>query len=427
MNALSFLIAPHDPYEFVQRIWESSVALVTDRPSTYFDRLMPIDAVFDVLSRETLFYPAVQVFHSGSQLPAGEYTTVWPYGRESHRVIDCDRVLQLFDQGATLNVIGLERLHPQVQLLNMALERESGFPVHTTGFLTPGRTANIPAHYDEVDFFVLQTFGRKRWRLWHSDQPLPLVRGGDRTYRSGHLAVSDDRLIGEHVLRPGDTLFVPRGVIHQTFTEGEPSFHITVGINPHRWLDVLSAAANGALSHLGRDLRFRGSVPMPGSLAYESVKGTLPKIFDELAREVAIESRKRLRTALETVDRRMLAGRYSARQRQLLDLDCLHEVSQDSIIQRRPGLVAQVGREGDKFLLRFHGKTLFLPLGYAAGIEKLETGMACAVHQICDSNDSRHARLDVIRRLLAEGYLTLVANSGEVFTECRVTDGASLT
>ena len=410
MNALTYLITPHDTDEFVQQVWESSTVFVTGRPSTYFDRLMPIDDLFDILSRETLFFPAVQVFHSGRQLLAAEYTTLWPYGRESHRVIDCDRLLQLFDQGATLNVVGLERLHPGVQRLNMALERESGFPVHTTGFLTPGHSANIPAHYDEVDFFVLQTFGSKRWRLWHSDHALPLVRGGDRTYAGDHSALSDDRMLGEYVLRPGDTLFVPRGVIHQTFTEGEASFHVTVGINPHRWIDVLSVAVTRGLSILGGDLRFRGSLPMPGSLAHESVKGSLPEMFRELAEEVAAVSRASLLTALETVDRRMLAGRYSARPRQLLDLDRVSELTQDSIIQRRPGLVVQIGTSGDKCFLKFHGKTLYLPLAYATAITDLENDRPYFAHQFGDPNDSPVARLDVMRRLLAEGYITLVAD-----------------
>jgi hypothetical protein len=370
----------------------------------------------DILSRETLFYPAVQVFHAGRQLPPSDYTSWWHYGRESHRVIDCDRLLALFDAGATLNILGLERMNANVQRLNMALERETGFPVHTTGFLTPTHTANIPAHYDEVDFFVLQTYGRKRWRVWHSDTPLPLVKGGDRTYGEDHRALAPEQLVGEYVLGPGDTLFVPRGMIHQTFTEGDASFHITVGINPHRWYDAARAVLHRALESVSRDPRFRISLPMPESIVHARREAGLARQFDELVHVFEEAVTACAPQAMEMLDREMLTGRYRARPGQLLELDALDALSEESVVQRRPELVVQLTVHDAGYALRFQGKTLIVPGAYAGWLMQIEHGRALAVRELMALDTARSTRddtLKAVRQLITEGYLVCAPGISE--------------
>jgi lysine-specific demethylase/histidyl-hydroxylase NO66 len=417
MDALEYLIHPNSTHEFLRQAWERSPLFVTERTPAYFDGLMSLEDLVDVLSRETLFYPAVQVFQAGRQLAASDYTTWWHYGRESHRLIDGDRLLDLFDRGATLNILGLERMNAQVQHLNAALERETGFPVHTTGFLTPARAANIPAHYDEVDFFVLQTYGRKRWRVWQSDTQLPLVKGGDRTYGEGHRALDAERLAGDYVLGPGDMLFVPRGLIHQTFTESAASFHITVGINPHRWYDAMKAIVDRALTSVSQDRRFRVSLPMPGSIAYEaatpatSLFAPLVQTFEQAMKESAPH-------AMEALDRVMLTGRYRARPGQLLELDALDTLSEESVVQRRPALVVQLTPQEDGWALRFQGKTLVVPEQYVPWLVQLEEGRSCTVGDLLalgKGERTRDGTMNAVRQLIAEGYLTHAAAARRSF------------
>ena len=43
-------------------------------------------------------------------------------------------------------------------------------------------------------------------------------------------------------VEPGDTLYLPRGWLHQALTSDEDSLHLTVGVNVVTWLDALRAA-----------------------------------------------------------------------------------------------------------------------------------------------------------------------------------------
>jgi bifunctional lysine-specific demethylase and histidyl-hydroxylase NO66 len=95
-------------------------------------------------------------------------------------------------------------------------------------------------HFDDVDVYILQVEGAKRWRVY---APLPghaLPRYSSRDF--------EDAEIGEPlldtVLRPGDLLYLPRGTIHQAAAlEDDHSLHLTVSSEQRRsWADFLEIA-----------------------------------------------------------------------------------------------------------------------------------------------------------------------------------------
>jgi bifunctional lysine-specific demethylase and histidyl-hydroxylase NO66 len=97
-------------------------------------------------------------------------------------------------------------------------------------------------HYDDVDVFVVQTEGRKRWRLYAPlpDAILPAVSSPDFDEADGGIG---EPLL-DAVLRPGDMLYLPRGTIHQAEAlEGEHSLHVTISANQRTsWADFVAAA-----------------------------------------------------------------------------------------------------------------------------------------------------------------------------------------
>ena len=64
----------------------------------------------------------------------------------------------------------------------------------------------------------------------------------------------------ELTLRAGDTLYLPRGWLHDALTSDTDSLHITVGVNVHTWVDAFRAA----LDECEDDVEFRRSVPEDG-------------------------------------------------------------------------------------------------------------------------------------------------------------------
>ena len=82
-------------------------------------------------------------------------------------------------------------------------------------------------------------------------------------------------------LRAGDTLYLPRGWLHDALTSDTDSLHLTVGVNVHTWTDAFRAA----LADCERDVEFRRSVPADGDQAAD--------LLDRLAEQLAPEDVRR--------------------------------------------------------------------------------------------------------------------------------------
>jgi len=126
-----------------------------------------------------------------------------------------------------------------------------------------GKRTSAPPHTDKQDVLVVQTNGKKHWRVYEpttaSLKPSADVfaRGKGTDSLPLHVLESmEDNLLLETDLHPGDVLFVPAGFPHTTGTahqdeehdgesEGESdktSVHLTYNIDTHVWeLDYLNA------------------------------------------------------------------------------------------------------------------------------------------------------------------------------------------
>lgn len=111
---------------------------------------------------------------------------------------------------------------------------------------------SAPPHTDKQDVLVVQTQGRKHWKVFAPPDPSlkpesdVFARGKTEDNLSLYSLVATSELVLETTLNPGDILFVPAGFPHTTATvledseNLETSLHLTLGIDHHIWgLDYL--------------------------------------------------------------------------------------------------------------------------------------------------------------------------------------------
>eukprot|EP00658_Telonema_sp_P-2_P003356 TRINITY_DN11234_c0_g1_i1.p1 TRINITY_DN11234_c0_g1~~TRINITY_DN11234_c0_g1_i1.p1 ORF type:complete len:335 (+),score=41.34 TRINITY_DN11234_c0_g1_i1:121-1125(+) len=124
----------------------------------------------------------------------------------------------------------------------LALDFQAGFglPASANMYATlPGFQTAAARHTDRMDAFIVQTSGKKHWKVWIPKVSFP-VWG---VHENGQWGKGFDRvesnqtgpLVLEHTLRPGELLYVPRGFLHETSTSGpgalpEPSVALTVAL-----------------------------------------------------------------------------------------------------------------------------------------------------------------------------------------------------
>jgi hypothetical protein len=187
----------------------------------------------------------------------------------------------------------------------------------------------------------------------------------------------------ELTLQPGDTLYLPRGWLHDALTSERESLHITVGVNVYTWVDAFRAAVDS----LADDVDFRRSVREPTSDGAELL-GRLEARLEP--REVARRMRERfVRTRRPVLDGQLAEGRAAA------------ELSVDALVERRPTVIADL----DGASLSFEGKRLVFP-------ERVRAEVAAAVFSegpfsaaaLPGSLDDE-GRLVLVRRLIREGFL----------------------
>ena len=108
-------------------------------------------------------------------LPSGAYCRTAGIG---HRTIDDaiqpNRVLELYADGATMVLQGLQLTDPVLARVANNLALALDHPVQINAYLSPSAARGLDVHFDFHDVFVLQLEGRKRWRVW-----APLPRTGD--------------------------------------------------------------------------------------------------------------------------------------------------------------------------------------------------------------------------------------------------------
>ncbi|XP_066555579.1 ribosomal oxygenase 2 [Amia ocellicauda] len=159
---------------------------------------------------------------------------------------------------ATIQFHQPQRFKDELWRIQEKLECFFGALVGSNVYITPQKGQGLPPHYDDVEVFILQLEGEKHWRLYEPTVPLP------REY-----SLETEERIGspthEFILKAGDLLYFPRGVIHQADTPAgvEHSTHLTISTYQNMsWGDFLMDAMPGVvLDSIGNDVALRAGLP----------------------------------------------------------------------------------------------------------------------------------------------------------------------
>jgi hypothetical protein len=349
-----------------------------------FDDLLSEAEVERLVCETGLRFPAFRLVKEGAKLEVGDYTVdlPWrpvPFGRTA----DVERVLAEFEGGATIVIQGLHLNRAETATFCRALEGALGHPVQANAYYTPRGSQGLAVHHDTHDVFVLQIAGEKRWLVYDPVLQLPLK---DQRYRA-ELGGPGEPVL-DTVLGPGDTLYLPRGWLHEARTSDGDSLHLTVGINVYTWLD----AFRDALGDVEDELEFRRSVDGGSSP---------PDLLELLGERLGDDDVSRRR------DRRLERRRRPVLDGQLSQLRALDSLRSDTQLERRPSALATVDAIGDEIALVFHGKRLALPARLAE-----EAAFVAEVAGPFDAADlpgalDESSRLVLLRRLVREGLLRI--------------------
>ncbi len=387
---LARLIHPSPAGGFFDTHFETGVLHVARENRSYYHSLLRMEEIDRVLTTLHLSHPAVHMANAAKDLKPGDYT--YPSG-----LIDIARLYQEYADGGTIVLNNLEGSIPSLMDLCRSMEAEFSCRFQCNIYVTPGGAAQgLKTHYDTHDVFVLQIEGKKHWRIYDMPVERPF-RGQEFTpekYKPGDLTM-------EFVLHPGDMVYVPRGVMHDATSGEEDSCHITLGVLPTSWTDLLlEAIARVALE----DSELRRTLP-PG-FAHQGFDRTAARgMFKELMARVT--EKADVDGAFDHFAEDLVSTRHPLLYGQMQQIHALAKLTADDRAGARPNLLYHLSKTDTHVTVAAYGGRITLPLHAAEPLEHALTQDEYRIGDLPGDLDDP-GKLVLVRRLVREGLVEIL-------------------
>jgi 50S ribosomal protein L16 3-hydroxylase len=177
-------------------------------------------------------------------------------GKPHERPASLERARALFADGYTWVVRSAERVDADLAEAGRKLASDVHGVLQIQLYRTPAARQGFGWHFDAEEVFYLQGAGRKRFRLRRNTQhPSPLLHAMPEQLSAEH----ETTPISEHVLEPGDCLYIPSGFWHVADALEETA-SISIGVLAPCPLDALGLV----LRELAADPHWRARLPSIG-------------------------------------------------------------------------------------------------------------------------------------------------------------------
>ena len=390
-DALGWLISPLEAESFFSQYLEKTYVVTGEPDTSRFRDLLSLADLDAVIGGYGVKHPNIRLVRHEEDVPARDYV----FGDS---VIDPMRAARLFAEGATIIFGSLHDRHERVRQLCTAIGQSASMKTQANIYLTPPRSQGFDIHWDTHDVFVIQVEGTKDWRMYAGGPAHPL--GGQKFDPARD---KPGEQIDEFTLHAGQVLYIPRGIMHAAAATEQVSLHITLGLIPYTWIELLS----DCLTELAeRSPEWRENLPLGfardaagGVSAVErELRARAASLMDQVDVEAVLTGRVQ---AVEAAHR----PRSSDYLRQAIAAGSLRD---DDMIAKRVELPMRLNRREDRLVLRCGEREVSFPAAAQRTLEAILAGDSIRLSDLEDGLDPT-SRRTVITTLIREG---IVANRG---------------
>ena len=383
--------------EFLTTYWERRYYYVRKRDNpellSFAQRAFSLDDADRILATTgPQIRDSIRISKVGQSVPRESFSTARHDGLAE---FDVDRVLALYNDGATITLNRVHQRADQLETLCNELSACLRARVNANAYLTPPNGQGFRAHSDTHDVLILQIDGQKRWRIQSHLEYLASPRLPNQAVSDPLKETRWDTL----TLHAGEAIYIPRGLLHEGVADSSHSLHITLGIHSYTWSDLIRDVLSRAESE---DCLLRQSAVVPISefdRSYEAVASKVAHFLSSPQRAKAL--------ALERTSQHSASRPNRGRLRHTAQSP---HVMLSTRVQRRRTANVHLHATGEVVELRFGTKTLSLPAYTEPHLRMICDRTSLTPLDLPGTLDD-DGRLTLIRRLLAEGLLETLPES----------------
>lgn len=375
------LLAPLSRAEFREKYWEQRPLLLHRQNPNFYGNLFTLQDFDSAMAGAP---PAIKAADAKNQKPTVAVN-------EGEKASGLQHSLEEMRKGATLILDQLHNREPKLGLLCRLLEQQLGHRFQTNIYLTPPNGQGFTPHWDNHDVFILQVLGCKHWKVEKQRRAFPTP--ADNMGLEGREIAPDPMTF---TLSQGDMIYIPRGFVHAAECGAEPSLHITLGLMPVSWNDLLKAMFNAALP---RNQSLVEALPLgfmnePPELLVRGVKAALQEILNERNLKAVTEQFTDELVSRFPLD---IAGQVTA-------FFQATQLESDDVVGPRLGIVFKMRVDGETVRIVFGGRTITFPDFLKEPLDFALNTRSFRIREIAgDLEDSE--KLVFVERLMQEGLL----------------------
>lgn len=367
ISSLEELLAPVEPALFFRDYFGSKPLHIPGSPER-FSYLLNWQALNRLLS-SMHGGPNFRLVRAGKDIPPERYLVRHRSWLSQVALLDLGALSRELTDGATITINAFEQMHEPVSDLCRVLELALSNYVDVVAFAGWHSSQAFRTHWDHEDVFILQTVGKKHWRLFPNERPHPTVADLQVKFNP-----TSQTPYWEGDLVAGDLLYIPSGWWHDVTSVAGETIHVSFGCEFPTGLDL----AQQIVARLSRYESLRTTLPRYKSNAEQREYMVLfRQAVQEITQELKLEDFFRDADAKAPARGRLSLPWSAAPQSQAPPLPA------DAWIHWLPPRSASLTRSDDELCLEALGRTLKFSAAAAPVLQDLMSCRRTQVHALC--------------------------------------------
>lgn len=276
------LLAPITPEEFF-RDYYGRKALHIPGAADKFAGVMSWERLNRLLNMTAIWsQESILLKHDTQTIPPQAYSIATTDRREQP-VLQPDpaKVMEFIRRGASFGLNNIDTLDDGLRTVGDILESALAGKAQANLYCSRKETQAFGVHFDTHDVFAMHCEGEKEWQLYETMEDNPINHPAFKKLPMDQRRARAGKVAQRLVMKPGDLLYVPRGLYHDALCLTDGCVHIAYGVTTVIGIDVLTLLSNRAPG----ETLLRQTLPNPSQPDYEeALKARLNEIGDLLKR-----------------------------------------------------------------------------------------------------------------------------------------------